>query len=171
MTTVAHDDWVILGRFGRVHGLKGAISIVSFTNPRENILDYHDWYIQKQGQWQLIEREKDEITEKHLLTWISGLESREDVASLTNFEIAVPKSMLPELDTGEYYWNELIGMTVVHEDGTVFGPVLELIETGSNDVLIVQGEQRYLIPYLFGEVVLAVDKNKKQITVRWDLDY
>ncbi len=171
MTTAAHDEWIILGRFGRVHGVKGAISVVSFTDPRENILDYPEWHVRKQGQWQPIKRLQEEVNDKHLLTWISGFETREDVAALTNLEIGVPKSMLPALDAGEYYWHELIGMTVIHENGTVFGRVHEIIETGSNDVLIVQGDQRYLIPYLFGEVVLAVDKDKKQITVRWDLDY
>lgn len=171
MTVEAQDHWVVLGRFGRAHGIKGAISVISFTAPRENILDYPEWYIKQQGQWRLIRRTQDEITDKHLLTRVVGFEEREEVAKLTNLEIAVPKATLPELGVGEYYWHELIGMTVIHQNGTVFGKVHELIETGSNDVLIVQGDQRYLIPYLVGDVVLAVDKEEKQITVNWDLDY
>ncbi len=170
MTNTTHHDWVVLGRFGRVHGIKGAISVVSFTEPRENILNYRDWYVKQQGQWQIVKREQDEVTDKHVLTKILNLETREDVASLTNLEIAVPQSMLPKLDADEYYWHELVGMTVVQQDGTVLGQVHELIETGSNDVLIVYGEQRYLIPYLIGEVIIKIDKKEKRITVNWNVD-
>jgi 16S rRNA processing protein RimM len=171
VTERAEQQWVVLGRFGRVHGIKGSVSVISFTVPRENILDYKAWHVKKDNRWHPIQRTQDEVTDKHLLTKVEGFETREEVASLTNLEIGVPESMLPKLEVGEYYWHELIGMNVVHQNGTVFGRVHELIETGSNDVLIVQGDQRYLIPYLAGEVILSVDKEKKQITVNWDLDY
>lgn len=165
------SDWVIVGRFGRVHGIKGAISVISFTEPRENILEYTQWYIKKAGQWQPVKRLSDEITLKHILTKVDGYVSREDVAALTNFEIGIRREELPALPLDEYYWHELVGMSVVKEDGRVFGKVHEVMATGSNDVFIVQGEHRYLIPYLIGQVVLDIDRAKRQITVNWDLDF
>lgn len=171
MNKETDSNWVVVGRFGRVHGIKGAISVISFTEPRENILNYSDWHIKKNEQWQSIKHIHDEITEKHLLTKVPGFATREEVACLTNTEIAIRQEALPELGLNEYYWHELIGMTVVHQNGTVFGRVHEIIATGSNDVFIVQGEQRYLIPYLVDEVVLNIDKINRVITVDWDLDY
>jgi len=166
-----HSDWIVVGRFGRVHGIKGVISIISFTEPRENILDYSQWYIKKSGQWQAINRFNDEITQKHILTQVEGYVIREDVASLTNFEIAVRRDTLPLLALDEYYWHELIGMTVIHINGSVFGQVHEVMSTGSNDVFIVEGERRYLIPYIIDDVVVSISKEKRQITVNWDLDF
>lgn len=171
MNNQIDSNWVVVGRFGRVHGIKGLISVVSFTEPRENILNYADWHIKKQGQWQSIKHTDDEVTEKHVLTKIAGYASREDVANLTNLDIAIRKEELPKLNVDEYYWHDLIGMTVVHKNGTVFGRVHEMIATGSNDVFIVQGEQRYLIPYLIDDVVINIDKENRVITVNWDLDY
>jgi 16S rRNA processing protein RimM len=165
------SDWVIVGRFGKVHGIKGLISVISFTEPRENILGYAQWHIKKNGQWQPVKRLTDEVTQKHILAQVEGYDIREDVASLTNFEIAVRRETLPTLALNEYYWHELVGMTVVHVNGGLFGQVHEIMATGSNDVFIVQGERRYLIPYLIDDVVVDIDKEKRQITVNWDLDF
>jgi 16S rRNA processing protein RimM len=165
------SDWIVIGRFGRPHGIKGSISVLSFTEPRENILQYPCWYIKRQDQWHPLKRQHDDITQKHILTQVLGYEEREDVAALTNLEIGVPRSELPRLDVGEYYWHELIGMRVIHCKGDILGDVTEMMATGSNDVLIVQGEQRYLIPYLPNETVLSVDIKKREITIDWDLDF
>lgn len=145
--------------------------MLSFTEPRDNILQYTGWHVKKKGQWHPVTRLSEEITHKHILTRIEGYIEREDVASLTNLDIAVRREALPDLDQGEHYWHQLIGMTVVHRDGSVFGAVREIIATGSNDVLVVVGERRYLIPYLPDDVVLEVDLIKHQITVDWDLDF
>jgi 16S rRNA processing protein RimM len=169
--STVESDWIIVGRFCRPHGIKGSIAVLSFTEPRENILQYNDWHVQKKEQWIPITRISDEITHKHLLTRIKGYPEREDVASLTNLDIAVRREELPDLAPGEHYWHELMGMTVVHQDGTVFGTVTEIMETGSNDVFVVEGEHRYLIPYLPDTVVLQIDVVKRQITVNWDLDF
>ncbi len=170
MNTV-DSEWIIVGKIGRPHGIKGLVSIISFTEPRESIIDYPNWHIKKKNQWCPISRVKTEVNHKHILAQIAGYTEREDVALLTNFDIAVAKESLPSLDEGEFYWHELIGMTVVHQDGRVLGTVDEIIPTGSNDVLLVQGEQRYLIPYLMDEVVLNIHREKRQITVNWDLDF
>ena len=116
-------------------------------------------------------RLSEEITHKHILTRIEGYAEREDVAGLTNLDIAVRREELPDLDPGEHYWHQLIGMTVMTRDGSVFGTVREIMATGSNDVLVVVGERRYLIPYLPDVVILDVDTLKYQITVDWDLDF
>lgn len=165
------SDWIIVGRFGRPHGIKGYASVISFTEPRENILQYAHWHIKKQNQWHPIKRQSDEVTQKHILTKVQGYVEREEVASLTNMAIAIHRDELPHLDLGEYYWHELIGMHVVHCDGRHLGDVTEIMATGSNDVLIVQGEQRYLIPYLPDETVLNVNRDKREIVVNWDLDF
>ena len=45
-------DWVVVGRFGRAHGIKGFITVHSFTEPRDNILRYTDWHVYINKQWQ-----------------------------------------------------------------------------------------------------------------------
>lgn len=162
---------IVVGRFGRVHGIKGFITINSYTEPRDNILRYTDWHAFIDQQWQRLELSHIEVTNKHLLVQVAGYQEREQIASLTNKEIGVSKEQLPTLAIGEFYWHQLIGMNVVDQQGSVLGEVVEILATGSNDVLIVKGEKRLLIPYLPGRSVVNVDLHQRQIIVDWDTDF
>ncbi|MDX2346918.1 MAG: ribosome maturation factor RimM [Legionella sp.] len=172
---VLESEWVIVGKFGRPQGIKGLIRVISFTEPSDNILQYPDWFIQKQGgTWQAVKRLDERVTPKHVLAQINGYTSREAIAELTNLEIAIPADTLPTLDQGEYYWSELKGMRVIHQTGVIMGVVDSVLETGANDVLVVVDEthqKRRLIPYLLGDVIQDINKNSREITVCWDLDF
>ena len=87
------------------------------------------------------------------------------------FDIAVDRSQLPVLAEDEYYWNDLIGLGVVTRDGKELGRVSGLMQTGTNDVLVVSGERERLIPFIREQVVLAVDAEARRIEVDWDPDF
>ncbi len=167
------DDakWVVVGRFGRPHGIKGFITIQSFTEPYDNILRYTDWHVLIGGKWQPLKLISVEARIKSLIAHVEGYTEREHVAQLTNLEIGIDRAQFAELNPGEYYWHQLIGMSVVNTKGELFGTVKEIIPTGSNDVLVVSGEKRYLIPYLPGQFVINIDNQQQIITVDWDMDF
>lgn len=162
---------IVIGKFGRPQGIKGFVRVISFTDPPENILDYPRWSIQLRGVWHEVAHTQDSITPQHLMTYIEGYATRERVAELTNASIAVPKEALPLLKSGEFYWHQLIGMHVMHEQGQTLGTVESIFATGSNDVLVVVGEKRRLIPYLMDDVIQKIDTERGVITVCWDLDF
>lgn len=163
------DDWVVVGRFGRPHGVKGLISVISFTEPRENILNYVDWHTCVKNHLEPLTLDRVEVTNKSILVQIHSHQTREQVACLTNIEIAVHREQLPPLKQGEYYWHQLIGMQVVNQAGMLLGTVTEIMPTGSNDVLVVTGERRHLIPYLPGQFIMAMDQDT--ITVDWNVEF
>lgn len=165
------SDWFVIGRFGRPHGIKGFITVVSFTDPRENILNYTQWHVNVGNQWQPINVLQTTVNNKFILAQVEGYDEREHVARLTNVEIAVKREQLQELKPDEYYWHELVGMHVVNQQGITLGIVTELVETGSNDVLIIEGEKRHLVPYLPGDVILNINASQRLITVDWDADF
>ncbi len=167
-------EWVILGKFGRPQGIKGFIRVNSFAEPPENILNYPEWFINPEGKtWQPIKRLNERVTGQHVLAQIEGYPSRESLFALTNAEIAIPKACLPALNEGEFYWEELAGMRVTHTSGVAMGIVKEILATGANDVLVVVDEQnkRRLIPYLLDDVIQQINKESREITVDWDLDF
>ena len=165
------EDWVIVGRFGRPHGIKGFVSVYSFTEPNDNILSYSDWHVFLNSQWQAIKLLSVEVHNKAIVAQIEGFPERESVARLTNVEIAIRKEQLAILASGEYYWHQLVGMKVINQQGQEFGQVVEVMPTGSNDVLVVQGEKRHLIPYLPGQFIIEINDESQTIIVDWEMDF
>lgn len=166
----SQSDWVIIGRFGRPHGIKGFITVQSFTEPRDNILTYTDWHILINKKWQPINIIKLEVPQKAIIALVEGYTEREVVAQLTNAEIAIPRDKLAKLEPGEYYWHQLIGMKVINQKGDAFGKVVDIMATGANDVLVVKGDKRHLIPYILDKYVLDINESQQLITVDWDVD-
>ena len=75
-------------------------------------------------------------------------------------EDAVP---LPE---GRYYWHEVLGLEVQDEAGSAFGPVVDIIETGANDVYVVRTPAGDLLLPAIRDVVLSIDPRAGHMTVR-----
>lgn len=164
-------DWVVVGCFGRVHGIQGYIKIQSYTEPFENILTYKKWYVFSEGQWKILDIQEIKASGKNLLARIKGFDTREDVATLTHTEIAVPRKELGTLGKDEHYCCDLIGMKVINTEGDDFGLVIDILSTGSNDVLVTQAQKKHLIPYLLDSYIVSIDTNKRLITVNWDIDF
>jgi len=158
---------VVVGRFGRAHGVRGDIFVISFTDPISNILNYHPWLIKNKGEWEALPIASTHYNQQEIIAHIEGCDDRDLAKKYTNAEIAVPLSSLPKLDQEEFYWSELIGLHLINQDGKDLGEVTEILETGANDVLVVKGDTEHLVPYT-KEVILNVDLDAQQILVNWE---
>jgi 16S rRNA processing protein RimM len=165
------SDWVVVGRFGRAHGIKGFISVHSFTDPKDNILSYPGWFAYIDGQWQTIELLEVKPQANKMIALVKGYEQRSLAEQLVNHEIAVKRCNLPALEEGNYYWHDLIGMQVINQENILLGQVVDIIATGANDVLVLSGERKRLIPYLMDKVIQNVSLETKTIKVDWDKDF
>ena len=96
---------------------------------------------------------------------LEGVDSREAVATLANLEIYVDPDELQPLPEGTYYHYELMDMNVLALDGTDLGKVTEIISTGANDVLVVQGPLGEVLLPVIGDVVKEINKETSCIAV------
>ena len=164
---------VIIGRLARPHGLQGWIRVISFVEPVDNLLnDGVALQIKHKNKWQHRKLEAGMLLCKPLpIVKLGGINTLETAQYYTNDLIAVERSALSTLKEGDYYWTDLISSEVINTDGIKFGIVHSLIETGSNDVLVVKNEaQERLIPYI-SQVIRSVDLKKKIITVKWETNF
>jgi len=162
---------VTLGRIGAPHGVRGWVRVQSATRPPEAILEFEVWLIDA-GAGPVRHRVIDSrIQSKSILVQLEGCEDRDTVAALRHAEIAVARDDLPPAGPDEWYWADLVGLTVETVDGTGLGHVDHLMETGANDVLVVTGERERLIPWIQGEVVRAVEIEAGRLIVDWDPDF
>ncbi len=158
----------MLGRISGVFGVRGWVKVFSYTDPREAVLDYESWLLGHKGEWRPAKVAEGQRHGKTVVIRIDGFDDREQAATLIGSEIAVPKAALPEADKGHYYWSDLEGLQVVRSDGSVLGKLAYLLETGTHDVMVIQGEKERLVPFVIDEIVLDVDLANGLITVDWE---
>ncbi len=167
----------VMGKITSVYGVKGWVKVISYAQPKENIARYSDWILDFDGRQQSVVIAECKPYKNGMLARVEGCSDRDQAAKYCNALVKVPVDTLPKLDEGEYYWHQLEGLSVTTSKGVLLGKVSYLIETGSNDVLVVRGcegsvdGKERLIPYLPGQVVKGVDLHTGEIEVDWDPDF
>ncbi len=169
------EDIVVLGKFGAVYGINGWLKVNSYTDIPEGIFDYTPWVICFQGNWQQVQISSWKRHSNGLIVKLEQVNDRDLAQRYVNADIGVAAEELPELGDGDFYWRDLIGLAVVNEQGYNLGEVIDLMETGSNDVLVVKanrtdafGKKERLLPFLTDSVIKKVDLAQRCISVDWD---
>ncbi|MFO7857626.1 MAG: ribosome maturation factor RimM [Ectothiorhodospiraceae bacterium] len=165
------DPLVILGRISGLFGVAGWVRVYSYTDPRENILKYPEWQLGLSDGWRQWRMTDGRRQGKAVVARLDGVDDRDQARALIGSEIAIPRSALPPAAEGEYYWADLQGLRVYNTDGRDFGVVTRLMETGANDVLVVEGERERLIPMVPGAYVVRVEPGSGFLEVDWDPDF
>ena len=159
---------ILVGRIAGIYGVKGWLKIVSYTRPPENIFMYRPWLIKQDDIWQETGLLEGKVHGKGLIAALEGITDRDVARGLIGADIGIYRTQLPELPPGEYYWDDLQDMQVNNRQGKVLGRLKDILETGANDVLVVEGEGRHLIPMIWDMYVMGVDHTRGIIEVDWE---
>jgi 16S rRNA processing protein RimM len=154
-----------------LYGLCGWVKLFSHTQDRGNLFDYKPLYLGHDNDWQPIALEEGRTQGKGIIAKFSGYDDRNRAIELLGRNIAVQREQLPPLAPGEYYWSDLIGLRVINQDDMEFGDIAYLFATGANDVIVVRGEQERLIPFIQGDIIVAIDLDQRVMRVNWDLQF
>ena len=174
--TPSVEDLIVLGKITSVHGVRGEVKIYSFTDPIDNLLDYPAWTLKRDGEVRQAELVSGRLQGKVLVAKLKGLDDREVARTFAGFDICVPRALLPDLEDGEYYWHQLEGLKVIDLQGQLLGRLDHLLETGSNDVMVVKpcpgslDDRERLLPYT-EQCVQKVDLAAGEMRVDWDADF
>ncbi|MFN2361482.1 MAG: ribosome maturation factor RimM [Marinobacter sp.] len=172
-----HSQETVIGQITSVFGVKGWLKVHSYTDPREGILNYRDWTLLHNGNRVPARLEEGRRQGQGIVVRLKGIDDREVARSYCGADVIVPTEELPELPEGEYYWYQLEGLDVFTTEDECLGRVHHLIETGSNDVLVVRAtdasidQRERLIPYRPDQVVRSVDLAGLRMVVDWDPEF
>lgn len=160
---------VVLGYIAAAHGISGWVKVHSLTEPREGIFEYQPWLLGESLQEVRVRQGK--AHGNRLIALLEGTDDREQAEALAHRQIAVYRDQFPEPSAGEYYWMDLLGLSVTLEDGRELGTIANMLATGANDVMVVRGERERLIPFVPGQYVKQVDLDRRRVVVDWDPDF
>lgn len=143
----------------------------SFTDPMENILKYSPWLLKKDGHIKSINVIDGLLQSKTIVAHLADVNDRDQAADLMGCDVLITHEQLPKTAKGEFYWSDLIGLTVETVEGVPLGTVENLMETGANDVLLIKGERERVIPFLQGQTIISIDLKENTMIVDWDPEF
>ncbi|WP_080147389.1 ribosome maturation factor RimM [Marinilactibacillus piezotolerans] len=149
-----------VGKVVNTHGLKGEVRVISITNtPEERYFTGASliWFGENGEQVELIVR-SHRVHKNFDLVAFEDYPTINEVEQFVGGMLRVGEDQLLELNEDEFYLHEIIGCTVVDEDGNELGKVKEVLSPGANDVWVVQRQNKrdLLLPYI-ESVILDVD--------------
>lgn len=171
------NDYITLGNISGVHGIKGWVKVFSHTSPREQITEYQQWFLNRRGNdWKPVKVIEGKKQGKNIIALLENTHDRDQAEALVGSEIAIHKDQLKQLSKGEYYWRDLIGLSVETIEGERLGEIEWLFDTGSNDVFIVKDTdgievKERMLPYIMGDVIQSIDLDKSLMIVDWDPEF
>lgn len=171
MDSTAPVQPVVLGRIGAPQGVRGWVRVQSYARPPEAILDFQRWFLDAGTGWQARRVIARQVTAKGHTVRLAGCDDRDTAIALRHAAIAVDRDDLPSTGADEWYWADLVGLTVETVEGVVLGRVAHLLETGAHDVLVVRGDRERLIPWVLERVIQRVDLEHGRLVVDWDSDF
>ena len=162
------EDYLVMGQLVGSFGIKGWIKVKVFTEVVETLQNYEEWFISSdEKNWSTFSIESIKINQNRMMVKFEGINDRTAADGYQRYWVGVLKKSLPNLTDNEFYWNDLIGCEVYNTDGFLFGRLTGFIETGANDVFVVEGEKKRLIPYT-KMTVKKIELKQQQIIVDWD---
>lgn len=182
------NNMVVMGRIVAPYGVFGWLKVVPDTEAFDGLFDYDTWWLGRGEQWREYTVETAKVHNDVLVVKLVGIDDRDAAFACKSMQVAVPRAQLPEPEEDEYYWSDLIGLSVKNKQDVDFGLIVDVFETGANDVLVVHAVEKSatietgakptgkgakpqvterLIPFI-ADVVLEVSTADKTMLVDWD---
>lgn len=177
-TNLAPDasEMIKIATLKKPYGIKGWLWVFSQTDERASIFQMQPWWMKTATGFKPLTVKDWRIQGQGLVACFNEVPDRNVAETMNGASIWVCKDHLPKLADDEYYWSDLIGLTVINEQGENLGIIKEMFETGAHEIISlkptaqsIDNEPR-LIPW-HSDVVLAVDLSAGTMLVAWQSDY
>lgn len=164
---------IVIGKITGAFGIKGWVKIHSYSVPEDNLLHYSNLLLRAGDEFIPIKINQYQAHNKGFVASIDLISDRNQAELYRGSMLYINKSDLPEPNTDEYYWHDLIGSTALNKDFKEIGTVVNMTETPAHDILIVKDSygKEHWIPFVLNTTIIDVDINSKKIIIDWDIHY
>jgi 16S rRNA processing protein RimM len=178
-------DAIEVGRIVGAWGIKGAFKVQAHASDPQALFSSRRWFLQLQSGPRrsvppllCITQVREQAS--MVVATAQEVDGRDAAEALTGAAVFVSRASFPSAGDGEYYWVDLVGLSVINREGDVLGNVTGLIDTGVHSVLRVRRTDatadaaadaaERLIPFV-AAYIDSVELAAGQIRVDWGLDY
>ena len=179
------EDAVEVGRIVGAWGVKGGIKVLPYSSDPKALFSSRRWFLKAPADLRpgagappgLLKitgaREQGDC----VVATAQDIADRTAAEALKGALVFVSRASFPTAGADEFYWVDLIGLSVVNRQGEALGTVIDLLDTGPHSVLRVAvpdpapgDEPERLIPFV-AAYIDGVDLPSRRITVDWGLDF
>lgn len=159
------EDYLRVGIISNTHGIKGEVKIFSTTDDIERFKVLENCILDTGKELINLEVEGVKFFKQFPILKFKGYDSIEDIEKYKGKDILVLRKDAVELAENEFFITDLIGMTVVEKNGNRIGELIDVMQTGANDVFVVidKDKNEILLPYI-EECILDINSDTKIIT-------
>ena len=160
------EDLLKVGVITTTHGVRGEIKVFPTTDDVERFLELEYVLLDTGRELRRLDIKNVRFFKNLVILKFDGIDNINDIEKYKGKDLWIPREEAQELGEDEYYIADLQGLNVVLEDGTEFGTLRDVKETGANDVYIIDSNEHgeVLLPAI-KECILDVDLEKNTMTV------
>lgn len=155
-----------IGQIVNTFGIKGFVKVNPFVDDISRFDDLKKVYIKKQKVLKELEVEEVKYHKNMVLVKFKGIDKVEEAETLRNSYLEVDRKNAIDLQEGEYFIADLLGLEVITDEGNTLGKLEDIFNTGSNDIYVVKDElgKQILLPAI-SEVIKEINLEEKKILV------
>ncbi|MBN1994611.1 MAG: 16S rRNA processing protein RimM [Anaerolineae bacterium] len=157
--------YLAIGKVVRAHGLRGEVSIAVLTEFPERFKTTEWVYLGDQFEATAYRLESFRWHKQNVLLTLAGVTDRTQAEQLKGQFVQVPVEQAVPLPEDAYYFYQLIGLDVVTIAGQHLGIVTDIVETGANDVYVVEHDGQEILLPAIADVVKSIDLETGQMVV------
>lgn len=158
------EKYLRVGLIQRPHGVRGMVKLMPLTEDIGRFNGLKEAYLERNGAFEPVEALDISAQPEAVLLRLSGCESREAAEALRGLYLCVDRAHAVKLPAGRYFVADMIGCAVEDTHGTPLGLLTEVLETGANDVYVIEGERRLMVPAL-KKLLALVDVERKRVVL------
>ena len=160
------EDLLKVGVITTTHGVRGEVKVYPTTDEPERFLELDYVLLDTGRELRKLEIKNVKFFKNLVILKFKGVDNINDIEKYKGRDLWIPREEGQELEEDEYYIADLLGMSVVLEDGQEFGTLKDVMETGANDVYIVETKEgeEVLLPAI-KDCILDVDVENNTMTV------
>ena len=159
------EDLLKVGVITTTHGVRGEVKVFPTTDP-ERFLDLEYVILDAGREMKKLEIRNVKFFKNLVILKFNGIDNINDVEKYKGKDLLVDRANAVKLQKDEYFIADLIGLKVVTDEGNDFGTLKDVLQTGANDVYVIDGTdgKEYLFPVI-RECVLDISLEKGIVTV------
>lgn len=158
---------VVIARIVKARGIRGEVACDLATDFPERFQQIEDTTVVMPGGLRLgLKLENHWFHKDRVILKFASYDTMNDAERLVGGVLVISDSDTLELEEDEFYEYDIIGLEAVTVEGNKIGQVMDLLHTGSSDLLVIEGENKreILIPFV-DDICKEVDLEAKRIII------